>query len=109
MLFGRRRWDPQPTSSAGVLLASSGAPFSQAAVRRACELAAGQPVAVLSILRVYGSTFGLPNPGLMPTRREREEQLKIVGKAIGELERRGGPRGAREAPPPRARSGRRNA
>jgi hypothetical protein len=89
MLPGRRRWDPQPTASAAVLLASSGAPFSKAAVRRACELATGQPVAVLSILKVYGSTFGLPNPGLMPTRREREEQLRIVGKAIAELERRG--------------------
>jgi hypothetical protein len=89
MLSGRRRWDPQPTTNAVVLLASSGAPFSRAAVRRACELAGGQPVAVLSILKVYGSTFGLPNPGLMPTRREREEQLEIVGKAIAELERRG--------------------
>jgi hypothetical protein len=84
-----RRWDPQPTAGAAVLLASSGAPFSRAAVRRACELAAGQPVAVLSILRIYGSTFGLPNPGLMPTRREREEQLANVRKAITELERRG--------------------
>jgi hypothetical protein len=44
---------------------------------------------VLSILKVYGSTFGLPNPGLMPTRREREEQLAIVGQAIADLERRG--------------------
>src|SRR5258708_38411587 len=85
----RRRWDPQPTASAGVLLASSGAPFSRAAVRRAFELAAGQPVAVLSILKVYGSTFGLPNPGLMPTRREREEQLAIVQRAITDLERQG--------------------
>jgi hypothetical protein len=72
-----------------VLLASTGAPFSRAAVRRAFELAAGQPVAVLSILKVYGSTFGLPNPGLMPTRREREEQLAIVQRAITDLERRG--------------------
>jgi nucleotide-binding universal stress UspA family protein len=85
----RRRWDPQPTSAAAVLLASSGSPFSRAAVRRARDLAAGGPVAVLSILKVYGSTFGLPNPGLMPTRREREEQLKIVRQAIDELERRG--------------------
>ena len=85
----RRRWDPQPTEGAAVLLASTGAPFSRAAVRRAFELAAGQPVAVLSILKVYGSTFGLPNPGLMPTRREREEQLAIVGQAIADLERRG--------------------
>jgi hypothetical protein len=89
MLFGRRRWDSQPTSQAGVLLASSGAPFTRAAVRRARELAAGEPVAVLSILRVYGSTFGLPNPGLLPSKREREEQLTIVRRAIDELERQG--------------------
>jgi nucleotide-binding universal stress UspA family protein len=89
MLFGRRRWDSQPTSSAGVLRASSGAPFTRAAVRRARELAAGEPVAVLSILKVYGSTFGLPNPGLLPTKRERDEQLAIVRRAIDELERRG--------------------
>ena len=73
-----------------MLLASPGAPFSRAAIRRACELAAGEPVAVLSILKVYGSTFGLPNPGLMPTRRERDEQYAIVRRAITALERRGG-------------------
>jgi hypothetical protein len=91
MVFGRRAtWDRQPTDPAGVLLASPGAPFSSAAVRRACELAAGQPVAVLSILKVYGSTFGLPNPGLMPTRRERDEQYRNVQRAIAAVERRGG-------------------
>jgi hypothetical protein len=89
MLTGRRRFDPQPTSPAAVLLASSGEPFSRAAVKRAHELAAGQPVAVLSILKVYGSTFGLPNPGLLPTRREREEQLTLVNRAIKDLEQRG--------------------
>ena len=90
MAFGRRRWDRQPTAPAGVLLASAGSPFSGAAVRRAYELAAGEPIAVLSILKVYGSTFGLPNPGLMPTRRERDEQYRIVQRAITALERRGG-------------------
>jgi hypothetical protein len=89
MLFGRRRFDPQPTTPAAVLLASSGSPFSRAAVRRARELAGGGPVAVLAFLRVYGSQFGLPNPGLMPTRREREEQLAIVQRAITDLEGRG--------------------
>ena len=89
MPFGRRRWDPQPTSPAAVLLASSGSPFTRAAMRRARELAAGQPVAVLSILKVYGSTFGLPNPGLLPSHREREEQLAIIRRAIDELEKRG--------------------
>jgi len=72
-----------------VLLASSGAPISRAAARRARDLAAGQPVAVISILRVYGSAFGLPNPGLMPTRRERDEQVGIVDRAIRDLERLG--------------------
>src|SRR5215831_4397812 len=90
MLFGRRRWDPQPTTPATVLLASSGTPISRAAVRRAMELAGSGPVAVLSILKVYGSQFGLPNPGLLPTRREREEQLAIVQRAITDLEARGG-------------------
>jgi hypothetical protein len=89
----RRRWDAAPREPAAVLLASSGAPFSRAAVRRARDLAAGQPIAVISILRVYGSSFGLPNPGLMPTRRERDEQLGIVDRAIKELERLGGTAG----------------
>jgi nucleotide-binding universal stress UspA family protein len=89
MVFARRRFDPQPTAPAAVLLASSGAPFSKAAVRRARELAAGEPVAVLSILKIYGSTFGMPNPGLLPTRREREEQFANVSKAINQLERSG--------------------
>jgi hypothetical protein len=85
----RRRWDPAPREPAAVLLASSGAPFSRAAARRARDLAAGQPIAVISILRVYGSSFGLPNPGLLPTRRERDEQLGIVDRAIKDLEKMG--------------------
>jgi hypothetical protein len=85
----RRRWDTQPREPAAVLLASSGAPISRAAARRARDLAAGQPIAVISILRVYGSTFGLPNPGLLPTRRERDEQVGIVDRVIRDLERMG--------------------
>jgi hypothetical protein len=89
MRLRRGRWDPQPTAAAAVLLASAGDPFSTAALRRARELAGGEPVAVLTILKVYGSTFGLPNPGLLPSRSEREEQLAVVRRAISELERRG--------------------
>ena len=87
MIFGRRRFDPQPTAPVAVLLASSGGPFTSQAVRRARALAHGEPVAVLTILRVYGSQFGLPSPGLLPTRREREAQLKIVNRAVAALER----------------------
>jgi nucleotide-binding universal stress UspA family protein len=90
MLFGRRRFDPQPTAPAAVLLATAGEPFSKEAIRRARELAAGEPIAVLAILKVYGSALGLPNPGLLPTRKEREQQFAVVQRAIADLERRGG-------------------
>jgi hypothetical protein len=89
MFSTRRRFDPQPTSPAVVLLASAGAPFSKSAIRRARELAAGEPIAVLTILTIYGSAFGLPNPGLLPTRRERDEQFANVQRAIKQLERQG--------------------
>ena len=89
MFSARRRFDPQPTTPAVVLLASAGAPFSKSAIRRARELAGGEPIAVLTILTIYGSSFGLPNPGLMPTRRERDEQFANVQRAIKQLERQG--------------------
>ena len=41
------------------------------------------------ILKVFGSQFGLPNPGLLPTRREREEQFAMVQRAVTDLEQRG--------------------
>ena len=44
---------------------------------------------MLAILKIYGSQFGLPNPGLMPTRREQEEQVTVVRRAIEALEQRG--------------------
>jgi len=78
-------------TSASVPTAVGPAPDVEAELRAAlAELSpAGQPVAVLSILKVYGSTFGMPNPGLLPTRREREEQFALVDRAIKDLERRG--------------------
>lgn len=41
----------------------------------------------MTIARVHGSAFGLPNPGLMPSAREREEQRTIVSTAIDRLGR----------------------
>jgi hypothetical protein len=46
-------------------------------------------VAVLTIARVHGSQFGLPNPGLMPTKKELREQQAVVAEAIDRLERSG--------------------
>ena len=87
--FGRAKWDAQPTQPAAVLIATVGVSVPQAVIRRACELSAGRQVAVLSIARIYGSSLGMPNPGLLPSKREMAEQLAFVSEAIDELERSG--------------------
>jgi len=88
--FGRRKFDKQPTQAAVVLIASSsGDPVPQAAIRLGLELSGGGPVAVVSIARIYGSALGLPNPGLMPTRKEMTEQKDRVAKAVRSIEKGG--------------------
>ena len=44
---------------------------------------------VLAIGRVHGTSFGFPNPGLLPTRGELEEIYSDVDKTIERLERKG--------------------
>ena len=44
---------------------------------------------VLSIARVHGVAFGLPNPGLLPTKREWDEQREMVRKVVKRLRRKG--------------------
>ena len=74
-----------------ILLASEGRSISAAAIARAVELArpSGASVHVFTIARVHGVAFGLPSPGLLPTKREWAEQREIVAKAIKRLERNG--------------------
>jgi nucleotide-binding universal stress UspA family protein len=74
-----------------ILLASEGRPISEAAIRRVTELAASSAasVRVFSIARVHGVSFGMPNPGLLPTRAEWKEQHEIVAKAVKRLRRKG--------------------
>src|SRR3984957_587663 len=87
--FGRRKFDKQPTQPAAVLIASNGEKIPGAAVRQALRLSAGEPVAVITIARIYGSSLGLPNPGLMPTRKEMEEQKEIASRTVAALEKGG--------------------
>ena len=74
-----------------ILLASEGRPIPDAAIARVIELArpAGASVRVFSIARVHGVAFGMQTPGLLPTKREWEEQRKIVDRAVRRLERKG--------------------
>jgi hypothetical protein len=87
----RRRWDAQPTGRSEVLLASDGRrDFSSKAVARAADLAeGGGSVAVVTIAKIYGSQFGLPHPGLLPTKQEMKERQDWLEEAIAALGRRG--------------------
>src|ERR1700761_1312201 len=87
--FGRRKFDKQPTQPAAVLIAANGEKIPGAAVRQALRLSGGEPVAVVTIARIYGSSLGLPNPGLLPTRKEMDEQKGYVHDAVAALERGG--------------------
>jgi hypothetical protein len=87
--IGKKKWDDQPTQSASVLIASSGEPIPPSAVRWALALSGGEAVAVISLARIYGSSFGLPNPGLMPTKRELQDQRSQVDKVVRLIEQKG--------------------
>jgi hypothetical protein len=88
--FGRRKFDKQPTQPAAVLIAAAmGDPIPPAAVRDALRRSGGEPIAVVTIARIYGSAMGLPNPGLMPTRREMVAQKSQVEKAVRMIEKGG--------------------
>jgi hypothetical protein len=75
---------------AAVLLASPGKPLSDQAVDMAITMAGGQPIRVLTIAKIYGTSLGLQFPGLLPTKREMQEQRDIVADAIARIKRGGG-------------------
>jgi len=90
-LWGTPPEPPAPDAFAGksILLASEGRPIPQAAIKLAGRMAekAGAEVYVLSIARIWGSSFGLPNPGLLPNKREMQERQESVAGAVAWLKR----------------------
>lgn len=81
---------PDQTRFQRILLASEGRPIPPAAIARVVELAGPRAnVRVLTIARVHGTGFGMPVPGLLPTKKEWAEQREIVDKTIRRLERKG--------------------
>jgi hypothetical protein len=85
--LGRTRGDPAPVTPRAVLLVPLGGRASRDALRRARDLAAGGPVAVLALLKIHGYALGMPNPGLLPTAKERGTQRDVVADAIARLEK----------------------
>jgi len=79
--------DPAAVDVRRVLLASEGRAIPKRAVDYAARF--GAPVHVFSIARVWGTSLGLPNPGLLPTRKEWDEQRKRVTTAVKALRKRG--------------------
>lgn len=78
------------TIATTVLLGSVDASFADDAVRRAVELAGPQGrVYVVSTARVYGTSFGLPHPGLYPSKSEREQHRRAVADTVRAIERAG--------------------
>jgi nucleotide-binding universal stress UspA family protein len=72
-----------------ILLASEGREIPSSAIDLVLELAApGARVHVFTIARIHGTAFGMPTPGLMPTKREWAQQREIVAKSIRRLKRR---------------------
>jgi nucleotide-binding universal stress UspA family protein len=95
-----RRWpwsqlpeppDPRSFAPASILLASEGGRIPAEAVEFAVQLSrtSKAPVHVFMIARIWGSAFGVPHPGLMPTKREWQLQHDLVAEAVGQLKSRG--------------------
>jgi nucleotide-binding universal stress UspA family protein len=74
-----------------VLLASEEREIPVHAVDLAARMAerSNAPVHVFSIARVWGTSFGFPNPGLLPSKQEWDRQRSVVDKAVARLRRKG--------------------
>lgn len=82
---------PAPTGRfSRVLLASEGRPFTPDAINAALDvLAVGGTVSIIAIARIWGSSLGFPNPGLMPNKQELAVQHALVDQALLACEGRG--------------------
>jgi nucleotide-binding universal stress UspA family protein len=83
--------DPDTLIVRAVLLASEEREIPRAAVDLAARIAerSNAPVHVFSVARVWGTSFGFPNPGLLPSKKEWDRQYEVVRKAVALLRRKG--------------------
>jgi hypothetical protein len=87
-LFSRRRGDPAPDSPRDVVLVlrpdAAASPELAAAAK-----ATGGTVTVVLPLKIHGYSLGMPNPGLMPTARERAAADKAIDTTVRRLRQAG--------------------
>jgi len=83
--------DPSTLEVNRLVVASEGRQIAWPVLQQAFELARprGARVLVISIARVWGTGMGFPNPGLLPTGHEWDEQRLITRRAVEALEKAG--------------------
>jgi hypothetical protein len=74
-----------------ILIASEGRPISDDVIDLATSMyhADGGHITVLTVARLWGTSFGLPNPGLRPSKAEMDVQKEIMFSALNRLEKAG--------------------
>jgi nucleotide-binding universal stress UspA family protein len=83
--------DPAQIEVRKLMVASEGRKISHDVIVQALELARPlqATIFVMSIARVWGTGLGFPNPGLLPSKREWDEQRLIVREAVSAFEKAG--------------------
>jgi hypothetical protein len=82
--LSRRRGDPPPNSRRDILVVLRPDSAASRELLTAAR-AAGGTVGVVLPLRIHGYAFGMPNPGLMPTAKERKAANHAMVTTVGEL------------------------
>lgn len=77
-----------------ILVASDGRPIPDSVIDAAARLATSAggrraSIRVFSVARIFGTSLGLPMPGLLPTRQEWQEQRELVAAAVRAFKDRG--------------------
>ncbi len=86
--FRPRRGDPPPDSPRDVVVVLRPDAAASPELLAAARATAGSVTVVLP-LKIYGSAFGMPNPGLMPTARERAVGTDAITTTVDRLRRVG--------------------
>jgi nucleotide-binding universal stress UspA family protein len=83
--------DPSELTVERLVIASEGRPIPYSVLQCAFDLARPHTaeVRVITIARVFGTSMGFPNPGLLPNKREWDEQRLIVRQTISSLKKAG--------------------
>jgi hypothetical protein len=86
--LSRRRGDPPPESPRDVVVVLRPDAAASTELFTAAK-ATGGTVTVVLPLKIHGYSFGMPNPGLMPTKRERAAADEAITATVGRLRRAG--------------------